>query len=170
MIEDRWTADESFIFEDSGIIINMYGRNYYKNNKGKAIVAVIRRYLPDTRFYVSPFLISTNQKYVDSCCDYNVHLHSSIYSLKYKGLMWYIAQIPYGFFDGNDATGFAKTIAINNIPSNDDEDLENVFLAIVKTANVRLTYSQNIHNGVKDKILNNSLFQKYCIPYKNEEE
>ena len=170
MIEDRWTADESFIFEDSGIIINMYERSYYKNNKGKAIVAVIRRYLPDKRLYVSPFLISTNQNYVDGYCDYNTYLHSSVYSLKYKGLIWYIAQIPYGFFDGNNATGFAKTIVINNIPSNNDEDLENVFLAIVKAANVRLTYSQNIHNGVKDKILNNSLFQKYCIPYENEEE
>ena len=59
MIEDRWTADESFIFENSGVFSITGGRHYYKKNKGKAIVVVVRG-----SNYTYPCLLSTNPEYV----------------------------------------------------------------------------------------------------------
>ena len=170
MIEDRWTADESFIFEDSGIITNIDYRNYYKINKGKAIIVIASAYKADGTPVTTPCIVSTNPDYVKSYCSYNTNYIASFSdSLNYQGLTWYFCEIPYGFLSHYTyvlISGFAKVISINALW--EAKYRQDILLEILKAANVRLLYSQSIKNSIKDKILNNKLFQEHCLPYKEE--
>ena len=177
MIEDRWTANESFIFEDSGVfsILTQYNRIYTKINKGKTITAVIHT----SDNWTLPCLMSTNSEYVKSSCkcyyDNNTIISDSNNinfgtSIKYLGLTWYFAVAPWGVEYITNPDGFASTISVDasyspGFTTPQDSEMKKLALGLLKASNVRLLYSKSFKNSIKDKILNNKLFQEHCVPY-----
>lgn len=182
-IEDKWTADESFIFKDSGMFayLSDYDRTYNKINKGKAIAIIVHT----SDGWTCPCLVSTNPEYVKSNCycrfdtsGTNISNYEDInygISIKYLGLTWYFTVAPWSVeIITNTVNGFAKIISIDasyspGFATPIKSEMEKIALGILKSANIKISYSQSIHDKVKDTILNNKLFQEHTIIYQEGE-
>lgn len=162
-MEKKWTADEKFIFEGTGVYSITGGRNYYKKNKGKAIVAVLHG-----KNFTYPCLISTNPDYVINTCSYNTgNIGKYKHTIEYMGMTWYFAVGMYGWTERQSSSGYAPRI---DCPTLVYTQYQKMMELMLKTANVRPAYSQRISEDVKNTILNNQLIRTYCTTATTIEE
>ena len=163
-LENKWTADEQYIYEEAGCIAkdNSEGRTYNKTNPGKAIAIIVR----DTNG-TWPILISTNYDAVQSWCSYKPSYKNETIEFEYMGLIWYAQRIPYGFYGAHSYSGFAKTLSISmDIVKNTKE----VSIQILDKINVQVRlYSEKIKNSVKDTILSHKLIKEHVVIQDKEE-
>ena len=162
-MENRWTADEKYVFEKSGAYSVTGGRTYYKKNPGKTIVAVACG-----SSYTYPCLISTNPDYVVNYCSYSPSKIGNYgTTVQYLGMTWYFAVGHYGWTQSTSSSGFAPRVSTAGIAYNDRTKMA---LKILQQADVKMALSLRILDNVKNTIVNNELIQKYCTSAMIEEE
>lgn len=162
-MENRWTADEKYIFEKTGTYSVTGGRTYYKKNPGKAIVAVVVG-----SNYTWPCLISTNPDYIKNYCSYNpsaIGGHNT--TVQYLGMTWYFAVGQYGWTQNTSSSGFAPRMSTSEFTT---KQTDKIALKVLQKADVKIAYSQRVLDNVKNTIINNELIQKYCTSAMIEEE
>ena len=87
-------------------------------------------------------------------------------TIEYLGLTWYFAIGAYGWLRQESSSGYAPIVNTGNIDPY--SQAQEIVLMILKTANIKLLYSESVKKSIKDTILNNKLFQEYYIPYEEE--
>lgn len=99
-----WTADESYISETAGeLLCTLSGRNYYKYNDTKALVA----YWCGGN-YTGPILVSTDPDAVSYKTNYNSSINTYSGTVTYENVTWYYSSTSL-FMSGNctSSTGSA---------------------------------------------------------------
>lgn len=110
MSEIIWEANPEYVFEGSGVICNVSGRDYKKVNEGKCLVCVY--YSSDG--YTGPVLVSTDPDAVTFAAYYGGWVTFTWKTtVEYLGAIWYVSNPAY-FMAGNQTpTGFAKKLDNN---------------------------------------------------------